>query len=347
MRWWSIASLYSVDAPLAVAMGDPAGVGPEIIAKAWVERQRANLSPFFAVGDIRAIQAVWLGPVERITDPRETVAVFERALPVMQVEDAGSITPGEPNLEGARCSLDSLEFAVGIARSGAARALVTGPVSKTQLYAVGFSHPGQTEFIAERCGVASENAVMLLAGPTLKVVPVTTHLPLAHVASVLSVEMIVATGRATARGLQRNFGIDNPRLSFAGFNPHAGENGALGREEIDFIIPAIEILRSEGIYVTGPTAADAMFHARARAHYDVAVCMYHDQALIPLKTLHFDDGVNMTLSLPIVRTAPDHGTAFGIAGQNIANPGAMIAAIRMAAEATTCRAEQACTQQAA
>ncbi len=347
MRWWNIVSLYSVDSPLAVAMGDPSGIGPEIIAKAWVERQRSGLLPFFAVGDVRAVQAVWLGPVERITDPRETVEVFERALPVMQVEHAGSITPGEPNLEGARCSLDSLELAVGIARSGAARALITGPVSKTQLYAIGFAHPGQTEFIAERCGISSENAVMLLAGPTLKVVPVTTHMPLADVASVLSVDMIVATGRATARGLQRNFGIENPRLAFAGFNPHAGENGSLGREEIDLIMPAIEILRSEGINATGPTAADAMFHARARAQYDAAICLYHDQALIPLKTLHFDDGVNMTLSLPIVRTAPDHGTAFGIAGQNIANPGAMIAAIRMAAEATACRAEQACIQQAA
>jgi 4-hydroxythreonine-4-phosphate dehydrogenase len=347
MRWLNIASLYSVDAPLAVAMGDPAGIGPEIIAKAWVERERAGLSPFFAVGDVRAIQAVWLGPVEKIDDPRQSVDVFDRALPVMQLEDAGSITPGEPNLEGARCSLDSLELAVGIARSGAARALITGPVSKTQLYAIGFSHPGQTEFIAERCGVASENAVMLLAGPTLKVVPVTTHLPLADVPAALSIEKIVATGRATARGLQRNFGIDNPRLAFAGFNPHAGENGAMGREEIDYIIPAIEILRGEGIDATGPIAADAMFHSRARAEYDVAICLYHDQALIPLKTLHFDDGVNMTLSLPIVRTAPDHGTAFGIAGKNIANPGAMIAAIKMAALSTACRAEQACTQQAA
>ncbi len=343
-RWWNIASLYSADAPLAVAMGDPAGIGPEIIAKAWLQRDCAGLSPFFAVGDIRSIEAVWQGPVEKIDDPRQSVDMFARALPVMQLEDAGSITPGEPNLEGARCSLDSLELAVGIARSGAARALITGPVSKTQLYAIGFSHPGQTEFIAERCGIAAENAVMLLAGPTLKVVPVTTHLPLADVPAALSIDMIVATGRATVRGLQRNFGIENPRLAFAGFNPHAGENGALGREEIDLIVPAMDILRGEGVDVSGPVAADAMFHARARAGYDVAICLYHDQALIPLKTLHFDEGVNMTLSLPIVRTAPDHGTAFGIAGKDMANPGAMIAAIRMAAEATACRADQACPQ---
>ena len=210
MRWWNIVSLYSVDSPLAVAMGDPSGIGPEIIAKAWVERQRAGLLPFFAVGDVRAVQAVWLGPVERITDPRETVEVFERALPVMQVENAGSITPGEPNLEGARCSLDSLEFAVGIARSGAARALITGPVSKTQLYAIGFAHPGQTEFIAERCGVSSENAVMLLAGPTLKVVPVTTHIPLAEVASVLSVDMSPSGLKSVARW---NPSTRKPRLA--------------------------------------------------------------------------------------------------------------------------------------
>jgi 4-hydroxythreonine-4-phosphate dehydrogenase len=346
-RLSNIANSRIMNAPIAVAMGDPAGIGPEIIAKAWVERVRAGLDPFFAVGDIRAIQAVWLGPVERISDPRETASVFDRALPVMQVEDAGSITPGDPNLEGARCSLDSLEFAVGCARSGAARALATGPVSKTQLYAIGFSHPGQTEFIAERCGVAIDNAVMMLAGPTLKVVPVTTHLALADVPAALSIDKIVTTGRATARGLQRNFAIENPRLAFAGFNPHAGENGALGREEIDFIIPAMDILRSEGFIVSGPIAADAMFHSRARAEYDAAICLYHDQALIPLKTLHFDEGVNMTLSLPIVRTSPDHGTAFDIAGKNVANPGAMIAAIKMAASATACRAEQACTQQAA
>ncbi len=325
-----------------MSLGDPAGIGPEIAAKAWLSRDRARLAPFFAVGDIRSIEAVWLGPVARIRDPREAVEAFGSALPLLQVEDPGPITPGTPNLEGARCSLDSLEMAAGLARSGTARALVTGPVSKQQLYAIGFAHPGQTEFVAERCGVSSDNAVMMLAGPTLKVVPVTTHVPLAEVSALLSVEMIVAKARATVRGLQRNFGIERPRLAFAGFNPHAGENGAIGREEIDFLIPAIEILRAEGIEASGPTAADAMFHARARAEYDAAICLYHDQALIPLKTLHFDEGVNVTLGLPIVRTAPDHGTAFGIAGQDIANPGAMIAALQLAARATETRAAYAC-----
>ncbi len=334
------------DLPLAVALGDPAGIGPEIVAKAWHQREQAALAPFFAVGDARSISAVADIAIERIGNPREAAAVFARALPLLQVEDAGEIEPGVPSFEGARCALASLEVATGIARSGAAGALVTGPVSKAQLYSIGFTHPGQTEFIAERCGVSKDNAVMLLAGPTLKVMPVTTHIPLADVAAALSIDLIVARARATARGLQRNFGIDAPRLAFAGFNPHAGENGALGREEIDLILPAIEQLKAEGIDARGPIAADAMFHIRAREHYDVAICMYHDQALIPLKTLHFDEGVNMTLGLPIVRTAPDHGTAFGIAGHDIANPGAMVAALRLAAAAVALRAAQVCPQAA-
>ncbi|WP_380877790.1 4-hydroxythreonine-4-phosphate dehydrogenase PdxA [Sphingomonas sp. DBB INV C78] len=324
-------------APLAVALGDPAGIGPEIVAKAWEARNSACLAPFFAVGDPRSIAAVWNGPFQRIASPDETARVFGDALPLIQVEDAGEIIPGEPNMPGARCSLDSLEMAAGLTRSGAAGALVTGPVSKAQLYAIGFSHPGQTEFIAERCGISGANAVMMLAGPTLRTVPVTTHVPLAQVASLISVDLIVAKARATERGLSRNFGIEKPRLAIAGFNPHAGENGALGREEIDFILPAVEILRAEGVDIVGPLAADTMFHQRARATYDAAICLYHDQALIPLKTLHFDEGVNMTLGLPIVRTAPDHGTAFEIAGKNIAEPGAMIAAIRMAGEAAGIR----------
>jgi len=325
-------------APLAISMGDPAGIGPEVIAKAWAAREAGQLAPFFAVGDARAISAVWSGPIARISDPAEANPAFADALPVLNVEDGGEITPGVPDVDGARCALHSLEIAAGLARSGTARALVTGPVSKAQLYQIGFTHPGQTEFVAERCGIAGENAVMMLAGPSLRVVPITTHVPLATVSGLLSVDLIVAKGRATARGLIRNFGILIPRLAFAGFNPHAGEGGAIGREEIDFIIPAIEILREEGIDATGPFAADAMFHERARATYDAALCCYHDQALLPLKTLHFDEGVNITLGLPIVRTSPDHGTAFGIAGQDKAEPGAMIAAIRLAASAAERRA---------
>ncbi|MEZ0242616.1 MAG: 4-hydroxythreonine-4-phosphate dehydrogenase PdxA [Sphingomonas sp.] len=325
--------------PLAVAMGDPAGVGPEITAKAWKARELHSLSPFFAVGDERAIAAVWDGPVVRIASPEEAADVFPTALPVISVADSGEIIPGTPDIDGARNALQSLELAVGLATQGAAGALVTGPVSKSQLYGVGFTHPGQTEFVAERCGVSSENAVMMLAGPTLRVVPITVHVALKDVPGMLSIELILAKARVTARGLHRNFGIERPRLAFAGLNPHAGEGGAIGREEIEILRPAIEQLRDEGIDAVGPFAADGMFHPRGRAAYDVALCCYHDQALVPLKTLHFDDGVNTTLGLPIVRTSPDHGTAFGIAGKDEANPGAMIAAIKMAALSTLHRAE--------
>ena len=250
--------------PIAIALGDPAGVGPEIVAKAWRLRDEQGLKPFFAVGDERSLTAVWDGPVTRISDPAEATGVFPHALPLFNIEDGGTITPGHPDLEGARCSLDALELASGLARSGAACALVTGPVSKIQLYNIGFTHPGQTEFVAERCGISRENAIMLLAGPTLKVVPMTTHMALRDVSDSLTIDMIVTRGIATAKGLTRNFGIENPRLAFAGFNPHAGENGALGREEIDFLIPAIERLQEAGIDARGPFASDSMFHARAR-----------------------------------------------------------------------------------
>ncbi|MBX9815828.1 MAG: 4-hydroxythreonine-4-phosphate dehydrogenase PdxA [Sphingomonas sp.] len=326
-------------APIAASMGDPAGIGPEIIAKAWAARGTHGLAPFFAVGDPRAVARVSGVPLARITDPAEARSAFDRALPVLHVLDGGDILPGAPDIDGARCALQSLELAVGLARSGAAGALVTGPVSKAQLYAVGFTDPGQTEFVAERCGIARENAVMMLAGPSLRVVPITTHVPLSAVAALLSTELIVARGRATARGLARNFGIEAPRLVFAGFNPHAGEQGAIGREEIEFIAPAIEQLRAEGIDARGPFAADTLFHPRARAGYDAALCCYHDQALIPLKTLHFDEGVNITLGLPIVRTSPDHGTAFDLAGKDAAHPGAMIAALKLAQEAAARRLE--------
>ncbi|WP_010186484.1 4-hydroxythreonine-4-phosphate dehydrogenase PdxA [Sphingomonas sp. PAMC 26605] len=325
-------------APLAISMGDPAGIGPEVIAKAWARRVEAGLPAFFATGDARAIAAVWDGPITTIAHPDAANGVFETALPVLTVEDGGEIVPGVPDVEGARCALRALELAAGLVRSGAARALVTGPVSKNQLYQIGFNYPGQTEFVAERCGIAGENAVMMLAGPDLRVVPITTHVPLAAVSGLLSIELIVAKGRATARGLARNFGILNPRIAFAGFNPHAGESGAIGREEIELIAPAVALLRDDGIDAIGPFAADTLFHPRARAGYDAVLCCYHDQALVPIKTLYFDEGVNITLGLPIVRTSPDHGTAFDIAGKDRAEPGATIAAIRLAGEAADRRA---------
>lgn len=325
--------------PLAVSLGDPAGIGPEVLAKAWVARDIQALPAFFAVGDARSIEAVWRGPIVRITDPSQACDAFNSALPVLVVEDGAEITPGQPNLEGARCALDALEMACGLARSGAASALVTAPVAKKQLYEIGFRHLGQTEFVAERCGMAEDNVAMMLAGPTLRVVLATVHVPFADVPGLLTVDLLLAKGRAAAKGLQRNFGINAPRIAFAGLNPHGGEHGAIGREEIDIIGPAVETLKSEGIDAFGPLSPDALFHKRARANYDAVVCMYHDQGLIPLKALHFDEGVNITLGLPIVRTSPDHGTAFDIAGTGQAEPGAMIAAIRMAATAAQYRAD--------
>jgi 4-hydroxythreonine-4-phosphate dehydrogenase len=325
--------------PLAVSLGDPAGIGPEVIAKCWDNRDSFALPAFVAIGDPRSIAAVWDGPLEVVDDPRQADAAFDHGLPVIQLNAPHSDVPGHPSVAGAHTSLDSLEIAVGLARSGSASAVVTGPVAKEQLYAIGFQHPGQTEFVAERCGVASENVVMMLAGPTLRTIPVTTHLPLSEVASRLTTQLIESRGRAALRGLQRTFNIADPRLAVSGLNPHSGEGGQLGNEEAEIIAPAIAALAAEGWRVTGPHPADTMFHARARADYDAALCMYHDQALIPVKALHFEEAVNVTLGLPIVRTAPDHGTAFDIAGQDRADPRPMAAAIRMAAEAAAQRAD--------
>ena len=310
-------------------MGDPAGIGPEIIGKAWRRREECGLPPFVAVGD----PAVFDVAVEQIGSIEDGFAVFVRALPVLAVCDAGAAGAGEPDAQGARAAWASLEAATALARAGTARGLVTGPVGKAQLYQVGFGWPGQTEFVADRCGVGADDAVMMLAGPDLRVVPLTTHVPLAAVSRLLTVELMARKARVTAADLRRQFGIKRPRLAVAGLNPHAGESGAIGREELDVMIPACAMLRAEGLVIGDPQAADTLFHPRARARYDAVLCPYHDQALIPLKTLHFDEGVNITLGLPIVRTSPDHGTAFGIAGKDVAEPGAMIAAIRLAGEA--------------
>ncbi len=323
--------------PLAVSLGDPAGIGPEVLAKCWDARGELALAPFVAVGDVDSVARVWDGPIELIDNFSDGDAAFDVGLPLMPVTASHPSDPGRPSQAGAHCSLDSLELAVGLARSGAAGAVVTGPVSKQQLYSIGFSHPGQTEFVAERCGVSAGNVAMMLAGPTLRVVPVTTHLPLSAAIITLTPDLIVARGLAALRGLQRNFGIAEPRLAVAGLNPHAGEGGTLGKEEIAIIEPAIARLRADGWQVSGPLPADTMFHAAARSRFDAALCMYHDQALIPLKALHFEDGVNMTLGLPIVRTSPDHGTAFDIAGQDRADPRAMAAAIRLAAQCAAYR----------
>ena len=318
-------------------MGDPAGVGPEVAARAWAARRENNLPPFVAIGDAAAITAVWDGPVARVGDMDEVVQAFDEALPVWHLEDSGPLTPGVPTAAGATCALHALETGIGLTRNQASSALVTGSVSKYALHSIGYTHPGQTEFIAERCGVTATNAVMMLAGPTLRVVPLTVHIPLADVPERLTVELIVAKARIVARGLRRDFGIDAPRIALAGLNPHAGESGQLGSEEERVMAPAIAQLAEDGIIVDGPFAADGLFAPAVRANYDALLCAYHDQALTPFKALHFHDGVNLTLGLPIIRTSPDHGTAFNIAGTGTADPGPTIAAIAMAARLAAAR----------
>ncbi|MBE1526664.1 4-hydroxythreonine-4-phosphate dehydrogenase [Sphingopyxis sp. OAS728] len=318
-------------------MGDPAGVGPEVTARAWAARREHDLPPFVAIGDAAAIAAVWDGPVARVGDMDEVVRAFGDALPVWHLEDSGPLTPGVPTAAGATCALHALETGIGLTRNQASSALVTGSVSKYALHGIGYTHPGQTEFIAERCGVTATNAVMMLAGPTLRVVPLTVHIPLSEVPERLTIELIVAKARIVARGLKRDFGIEAPRIALAGLNPHAGESGQLGSEEERIMTPAIAQLAEDGVVVEGPFAADSLFAPAVRANYDALLCPYHDQALTPFKALHFHDGVNLTLGLPIIRTSPDHGTAFNIAGTGAADPGPTIAAIAMAAELAAAR----------
>ncbi|PHR20748.1 MAG: 4-hydroxythreonine-4-phosphate dehydrogenase PdxA [Sphingopyxis sp.] len=323
--------------PFAISCGDPAGVGPEIIGKSWLQRVEAGLKPFFAIGNFADFEKLSGVPVQKIDQPKDALTTFRDALPVLHIHEAAAAVPGEATLDSAQCSLHALEIASGLARSGDAAAVVTAPVSKTQLYKIGFRYPGQTEFVSERCGIARENAVMMLAGPTLRVVPMTTHIALKDVPEHLTERLVIACARAAEKAMTRNFGIEKPRIAIAGLNPHAGESGNLGQEEKWIMQPAIDQLRDQGMDITDPLPADTMFHEEARINFDVALCPYHDQALIPLKTLHFFDGVNITLGLPIVRTSPDHGTAFNIAGQGIADPRSMIAAIQMAATAVTNR----------
>ncbi len=328
--------------PLAVSLGDPAGVGPELICEAWARRDSATLPAFFVTGGagILADAARTRGlivPVRPIADPAEAAAIFPDALPVLGPDD-GPYCPGAPDPAGARLALSSLTRATALAIAGKAGGLVTGPIAKALLAQVGFHHPGQTEFVADACGIVADDAVMLLAGPSLRTVPLTVHVALAEVPRLITTDLIVSRATITARGLQQDFGIAQPRLAITALNPHGGEGGKFGDEEVPIIAPAIAALRAGGIDASGPHSADALFAPHMRGSFDVAICMYHDQALIPIKALDFDQGVNMTLGLPIVRTSPDHGTAFGIAGQRLAHPGAMIAAIRMAGECAKRRA---------
>jgi len=329
--------------PLAVSLGDPAGVGPELIAEAWARREEERLPPFFVCGGLDILGAAGKTrglsiPVASIEKPVDAMWMFGEALPVIPMTMLPYL-PGQPDRAGAELALASLILASDAAASGEAAALVTAPISKAQLAGVGFEFPGQTEFVAHVCEAPADDAVMMLAGPSLRTVPMTVHCALSEVSGRLSVELIRRRTAIVARALQRDFGLAQPRIAVCGLNPHAGEAGRMGHEEIEIIAPAIAALRAEGIDATGPHAADGLFAAHARPTYDVAIAMYHDQALVPLKALDFDQGVNVTLGLPIVRTSPDHGTAFGIAGTGKASASAMIAAIRMAGEMAARRAQ--------
>jgi 4-hydroxythreonine-4-phosphate dehydrogenase len=321
-------------APLAISLGDPAGVGPELIAEAWARRAQEALSPFFVCGGRsvleQASQAMGKAvPIIAIEEIADAPAAFSQGLPVLGAPGP-DWRPGRPDSEGASLAYDSLKWATSMVRTGLAGGLVTGPIAKSLLAAIGFDYPGQTEFVAEACGVAAEDAVMMLAGPSLRTVPLTVHVALAAVPGLITSMLIERRAMIVAAALKRDFAIATPRLAIAALNPHAGEDGRMGDEDARIIAPAVAALRAAGIDASGPHSADALFAPHKRASYDVAICMYHDQALIPVKALDFDQGVNVTLGLPIIRTSPDHGTAFDIAGTGQASVGAMIAAIRMA-----------------
>ncbi len=318
--------------PLALTMGEPAGIGGEITLKAW-RAERSGARPFFVIGDPDrlAAEAGRLGletPVRTIEAPAEAPAVFRDALPVLPQPWIRPVQPGRPDPANAEAVLGSIARAVEAVRAGEAAAVVTNPIHKKVLADAGFRHPGHTEYLGELTGAA--RPVMMLACPGLRVVPVTIHAPLREAIGQITADAIIAVARITHRALKVDFAIGAPRIAIAGLNPHAGEGGMLGGEEEEIIAPAVERLRAEGLTVTGPSPADSLFHARAREAYAAVLCMYHDQALIPLKTIDFDHGVDITLGLPIVRTSPDHGTAFEIAGRGVARADSLLAALRLA-----------------
>jgi 4-hydroxythreonine-4-phosphate dehydrogenase len=324
--------------PLALTLGEPAGIGPELALAVWRRRAELDLPRFYLVADPDFIRrrAERLGreiPIATVT-PDAAAAAFPSALPVVNLDVAVTAEPGRPDRSSAPAAIASLRRAVADVLSGAAAAVVTSPVAKNVLYSWGFAEPGQTEFLAALAQEATGKwlrPVMMLWSPELTVVPVTIHLPLRAIFAHLSTELVVETGRIVARDLCGRFGILRPRLAIAGLNPHAGEEGRLGEEDRDVVAPAVARLVADGIDARGPLPADSLFHEKARAGYDAALCMYHDQALIPIKTLAFDHAVNVTLGLPFVRTSPDHGTAFDIAGTGTADPTSLVAALRLAA----------------
>ena len=324
---------------LALTMGDPAGIGPDITLDAWARRTSAGIPPFLVAGDPYLLEerARVLGltvPI-RETVPAEAAAVFGEALPVLPISLARQSSPGRPETANAGAVIEAIERAVALCFDQACSAVVTNPIAKSVLYSAGFGFPGHTEFLADLAARATGSTVqpvMMLAGPKLRAVPVTIHIPLSKVAERLDTDLILSTCRIVAGDMMRRFGLASPRLAVSGLNPHAGEDGALGTEDDAVVRPAIERLNAEGIAATGPLPADTMFHDEARARYDVAICMYHDQALIPAKALGFDDSVNVTLGLPFIRTSPDHGTAFALAGTGRAKSDSLVAALRLAAE---------------
>ncbi|CAI2935498.1 4-hydroxythreonine-4-phosphate dehydrogenase PdxA [Aminobacter niigataensis] len=324
-------------APLALTVGDPSGIGPEIAVAAWQLRNEADVPAFYLLGDpaLVAARALALGVEIQIaeTDPANAAGQFADALPVMPLAATLVDAPGQPDKQNAAGIIEAIDRAVMDTFEGRAAAVVTCPIAKKPLYDAGFRFPGHTEYLAHLASQRTGSAVMpvmMLAGPELRAVPVTIHIALADVPRALTTEAIIETTRITAHDLRTRFGIARPRIAVSGLNPHAGEGGAMGHEDERIIRPAIEALKAEGIDVFGPLPADTMFHARARAGYDAAICMYHDQALIPAKALAFDETVNVTLGLPFIRTSPDHGTAFDIAGKGIARPDSLIAALKLA-----------------
>jgi 4-hydroxythreonine-4-phosphate dehydrogenase len=323
--------------PLALTIGEPAGIGLDIAIEAWSGRRSSNVPPFIFVGDESALKrrAHALGrdvPTASVA-PGDAAKIFKRALPCQNGSPSVSGKPGTIDASDTAAVIQSIHDAVMLVRGGEAAAIVTNPIQKKALNAVGFAFPGHTEFLGALSGEIFGQAatpVMMLAGPELRVVPVTIHIPLADVPRALTTELIIATAKIVAHDLQRRFRIAKPRLAVAGLNPHAGEEGMLGPEDAAIVRPAVEALVASGIAATGPLPADTMFHAEARKTYDAALCMYHDQALIPIKTLAFDDAVNVTLGLPFVRTSPDHGTALSIAGTGKARAASLIAALKLA-----------------
>jgi len=323
--------------PLALTSGEPAGIGPDVTLKAWLRRDELKLPAFYWLGDTASLyrRAKVLGLNVRLAEgrPEDANDAFAHALPVVPTGHAASARPGHPDDSSAGAALASIRQAVKDVMDGRASAVVTNPIAKNVLYRAGFRHPGHTEYLAELAATKNftPQPVMMLWSPALAVVPVTIHVSLREALAQLSSDLIATTARIVAAGLKSYFGIAHPRLAVSGLNPHAGEDGSLGTEDKTIVAPAVDLLRGEGFDVRGPLPADTMFHDAARQSYDCAICMYHDQALIPIKTLAFEDAVNVTLGLPFIRTSPDHGTAFDIAGTNKPNPSSLIAALRLAA----------------